>query len=529
MSEDVSTKTRRIAKNTLVLYARSLLSLFISLYSSRLVLQALGENDLGIYNVVGGFVSMFWLVSGSLTKTIGRFLNYEMGTGDKERLNKVFSMSLNIMAILSLVVVLLTETFGMWFLTHKMNITPGRETAAFWCFQFSVLTVVSGFTVTPFTSAIISHEKMSLWAYLGIGEVVMKLFIALYLAFGNPPFDRLITYAALWLIVTLTIQVITRAYAVKHFEECRFRRVFDKGLFKEMFGFASWSFLGKVSQTFNGQGVNMILNVVFGPAVNAARSLSNTVFNTVSILVNNFTTALNPQVVQAHAAKDAEYMKSLIFRGTRFTFYIFFVVAFPLILEAEFVVRLWLGVFPDHTVNFIRLSLLVTIISLLYMIFSMGIMATGKIRSYQISICVIDLLHFIIVYILMHNGFAPEWIYVSLFFMTLFKAIAVLVIVKRQLGYSIKEILVKVYSKMILVVISSAIIPLPFFLSLEQGFLRFFVVVPLCVICTSLSILYLGCDTSEREVIFGYAKKLLNHRSTKTEPANVIDTEGPEQ
>lgn len=504
MSEDVSTKTRRIAKNTLMLYMRSLLSLFISLYSSRLVLQALGENDLGIYNVVGGFVSMFWLVSGSLTSAISRFLNYEMGTGDKEKLKKVFSMSLNIMVILSFVVVLLTETFGMWFLNHKMNITPGRETAAFWCFQFSVLTVISGFTVSPFNSAIVSHERMSYWAYLSIAEVVLKLFIALYLAYGNPPFDILITYAGLWLAVTLTIQIVTRAYAVKNFEECRFRWVFDRKLFKEMLGFASWNMVGSVASTFSGQGVNMVMNVVFGPAVNAAMSLSNTVNHTVTILVNNFTTAINPQVVQSYAAKDTEYMRSLLFRGTRFSFYIMFLIAFPLILETPFVVHVWLGDYPDHTVNFIRLSLLINTYNIVYCIFPMGINATGNIKRYQLWMSVIQLTHFPIVYVLMHNGLEPEWIYTSSLFLSLSKTIIVLDIVKKQLGYYFSDIFKNVYLRVLLVISSACIIPLIIYMNMEYGVLRFLVVVPVSIICSIIAIFFIGCYPSERKLLLSY-------------------------
>ena len=525
MQENVSAKTRRIAKNTLALYARSLLSLFISLYSSRLILQALGENDLGIYNVVGGFVSMFWLVSGSLSSAISRYLNYEMGIGDKEKLNKVFSLSLNIMAILSVVVVLLTETFGMWFLNNRMNITPGRETAAFWCFQFSVLTVVSGFVVSPFKSAIISHEKMTLWAYLGIAEVVMKLIISLYLAFGNPPFDKLIIYAALWLVVTLTIQEITRIYARTHFEECHFRWVFDKGLFKEMFSFAGWNMLGNVSKTFSGQGVNMVMNVVFGPAVNAALSLSNTVNHTVAILVNNFTTAINPQLVQSYASKDYGYMKSLIFRGTRFSFYIMFLVALPLILEAPFVVHIWLGDYPDHTVNFIRLSLLVNTYSVVYMIFGMGIIATAVVKQYQLWMSGILFLHFPIVYVLMHSGFAPEWIYTSSFFLAVCRTVVVLDLVKKQLGYSISEILKEVFLKILLVVCAASIIPIVVYHNMDYGVLRFFVVVPVCIICSCLSIFFIGCYPVERRMILKFIMEKIGYGMRKHPEAVVVDDE----
>ena len=362
MPENESVKKQRIVKNTFVLFLRSLFTLFISLYSSRLVLQALGVDDLGTYNAVGGFVSMFWLVSGSLSSAIGRFINYEMGRGDVETTRNVFSMSFNIMVLLSVVVVILTETVGMWFLNCRMTIPEGRETAAFWVFQFSVLTIVSGFTVSPFNSLIIAHEKMGVYAYINIFEAVFRLLIALFLAYGDPSGDLLIWYAALWLFVTLLTQMVARVYAMRHFEECKIRWVKDKKLFKELFGYAGWNFVDSISGTFSGQGVNMVLNVVWGPAVNAARNLANTIKNTVSILVNNFTLAVNPQITQSYAAGQREYMKSLIFRGTKFSFFIMYFVTLPLLLESDFVTYLWLGEKPEHLVPFLQLILITNLI-----------------------------------------------------------------------------------------------------------------------------------------------------------------------
>lgn len=502
--------TRRIAKNTLFLYFRSLFSLFVSLYSSRLILQALGVDNYGIYNAVGGFVSMFWLVSGSLSTAISRFLNYEMGRKDEEKLAKVFSMSLIIMIILSAVVLLLAETVGIWFLNERMTIPPGREKAAFWVFQLSVLTVMSGFTVSPFNSAIISHEKMGVYAYIGITEVCLRLAIALFLAYGHYRSDELILYALLWFVVTISLQIFTRAYAVYHFKECRLRWVFDKGLFKELFGFASWSFLGSISGTLSGQGINMILNVVFGPAVNTARGLASTVNQVVMMFINNFTLALNPQVTQSYASGDTDYMKSLIYRGTRFSFYILFIIAFPLILETRFVISLWLNEVPAHTVNFVRLLLITNINIILAIIFAMGIRASGKIQYYQICTCSLAILEFALAYVMMHAGFAPEWIYFISIFITTVSLIATLLIFTRLLKVSILEIVKNVYLKVVLVALTSVIIPIPVFLSMDYGWPRLLTTVPLCIACCAASIYWIGCNPSERALIISYFRKVLS-------------------
>lgn len=466
--------------------------------------------DYGIYNAVGGFVSMFWLVSGSLSTAIGRFLNIEMGRNNQEKLARVFSMSLIIMILLSGVVLVAAETFGLWFLNVKMTIPPGRENAAFWVFQFSIWAVMSGFIVSPFNSAIISHEKMSIYAYIGIAEVCFKLIVALVLAYGNNINDKLIVYALLWFIITIGLHLFSISYAVFSFKECRFRWIFDKSVFKELFGFAGWSFLGSVSGTLSGQGINMILNVVWGPAVNAARGLAGTVNQVVLMFINNFTVALNPQVTQSFASGDHDYMKSLIFRGTRFSFYIFFIIAFPMILETRFIVSLWLEIVPEHTVNFIRMLLITNMNIVMATVFAMGIRATGKIRLYQTCICSLSIIEFVIAYFTMHAGFRPEWIYIVSIFITICSLLVTISIYSHLMNISPLSIISEVYLRLGLVVLASAIIPLPTFLLMNYGWARFLITVPLCIICCSVSIYWLGCNKSERLLVISYIKKLLS-------------------
>lgn len=515
MPESVHTKTRRIAKNTVLLYLRSLISLFISLWTSRLVLKGLGVDDFGVYGVVGSFISMFSIVTGSLSGAISRFLNYAMGKGDKEEQRNTFALSLSIMAILALIVVIFTETFGLWFLYNRMNIPPDRVHAAFWCFQFSVLSSVSSFLVVSFTGSIIAHEKMGVFAYIDVGEVILKFIIALLITYSFKNTDKLILYAALLLGVTLTKQMISRLYAVKHFEECKIRLYWNQKKFMEMFSYAGWSFLGKTSGTFVAQGVNMVVNIVFGPAVNAARSLSWTVTHSVSIFVNNFTMAINPQVTQSYASGDYEYMRSLLLRGTKFTFFIMWMVALPLMLETDFVVGLWLGEYPEHTINFIRLALLVSTIGTQYVIFAMGIQATGRITWYQILFSTLEFLQFGAAYILLHHGFSPEWTYILAAIFAVFKVLTMLFLCKYQLNVPFSEVLWLVLRPILMVIAISAIIPIILHFKLSYGWMRLILVTGTSLVTSSLACYFVGCTPSERELLLSMIRGKISLFLTK--------------
>lgn len=495
---------KRLAKNTVLLYIRSFFSLVISLYTSRLILQTIGVDDYGLYNVVGGFVSMFWLVSGSLSTATTRFLGYEMGAGNRENLGKTFSMSLLIMAGLALVVIVLTETFGLWFVFNRMTIPPGRETAVLWVFQCSILSVVSGFLIVPYNSAIVANEKMSIFAYIGIAEAILRLVIALLLAYGNITADKLILYAVLWLAATLLIQITTSLYSRRHFEECRLRIVWDKDLLKKLIGFTGWHFLGKVSGTFSGQGVNMILNVVFGPAVNAARGLAMTVNNTVNIFVYNFTISLNPQITKAYAGGDAVYTKSLVFRGMKFSFFILYLIVLPLFLEAPILIDLWLGETPEHLIPFLRLILILNLTAPFHTILAMGISASGKIRDYMIVMSLLDFLIFPASYVMMHNGFSPEWVYIISIIVGLLQIINALFFSQRILGFRVAEIVSGPYIRMIAVMLVSFILPTFLHQFMAEGWGRFFVVCFCSAICVAGSAICIGCNKEERKAILDF-------------------------
>lgn len=300
-----SENTKRIAKNTLMLYVRMLFSMVVSLYTSRVVLNTLGVEDYGIYNVVGGFVAMFSLVSSSLSASVGRFLTFELGRGDMDRLKRVFITSISIHVVLIAVVLVLTETVGVWFLNHRLTIPSDRLYAANWVFQASVFSFILGLFNVPYNASIISHERMKAFAYIGILDVILRLFIVLFVAYSPWQFDRLIVYALLLVAVSMSLQLVYLCYCRRNFEECRFRLHFDKKYWKDMSAFAGWNFIGASSALLKDQGVNIILNLFIGPVVNAARGISLSVNAAVTSFAGNFMVALNPQITKSYATAIA--------------------------------------------------------------------------------------------------------------------------------------------------------------------------------------------------------------------------------
>ncbi len=312
MSDNLA-NNKRIAKNTLLLYVRMLFLMLISLYTSRVILNALGVEDYGIYNVVGGLVTMFSMLSGSLNAAISRFITFELGTGNTKKLKKIFSSSVTIQAGLAFIIVVFAETVGLWFLNHKMVISEDRLTAANWCFQFSIVNFVINLLSVPYNAAIIAHEKMSAFAYISILEAVGKLVVAWCIIIN--PIDRLIFFAAMVACIAWGIRIIYTLYCKHHFEECTYHFIYDHDLLKKMFGFAGWTFWGNAAGILNTQGVNILTNLFFGVHVNAARGVAEKINTVTTSFVNNFMTAMNPQIVKSYAQNHNGYMQHLVYSG----------------------------------------------------------------------------------------------------------------------------------------------------------------------------------------------------------------------
>lgn len=510
MTSDKTENAKRLAKNTLYLYFRSIFCLILSLYSSRLILQALGVDDYGINNAVAGFASMFWLVTGSLSSSVGRFMTFEQGTGNFERQKQIFSISFYLMVLFALVIFLLAVSGGEWFISHKMTIPAGRETAGIWAFRFAILTIMSSLIVSPFNSTIIAHEKMGIYAGISIIEAISRLALALFLTFGHYSADRLILYAAISALCTLGVQFFAIVYCFLHFTECRLRFFFKKDLFIQLFSYAGWNFFGSFSGTMSNQGVNTLINIYLGPAINAARGLSNTVSNAITMFVNNFTLALTPQITKAYAKNEIDYVKLLTFRGSKFSFYILFFIALPVLLESKFVFNLWLGNVPDHTINFNRLTLIATLLGITYSIFVNIINASGEVKNYQVITGLIIFCQFPLSWISLSAGACPEVIYLIIVGTTIVNFFVTHQLVRQKVFYTYNEIFREVYFPELKVVLCSSIVPAISALTLPYGWWRFLITGSLCVLCSIPAIFFLGCTKTERDYIFKTIKKKLS-------------------
>lgn len=446
MQTQTSENNKRIAKNTLLLYFRMLFLMLVSLYTSRVILNALGVEDFGIYNVVGGVVAMFSVISGSLSAAISRFITYELGKGDQSKLNKIFSASVTIQLLLSLIIVVLVESVGVWFLNAKMTIPETRMTAANWVLQFSIVTFVINLISVPYNAAIIAHERMSAFAYISILEAVGRLAIAFLIVVS--PIDRLIFYAILMCAVAVIVRLTYGNYCKKHFTECAYHFHWDKDILKQMFGFAGWNFIGAVAGILRGQGVNILLNLYFNPVVNAAQGVASQVSNAVGSFSTNFLTAVNPQIIKTYSQNDLDGSYHLVMMASRFAFLLLMVLSIPIITETEFVLRLWLKSVPIDAAIFVRLALVVAIADALSLPLVTLQQATGKIRNYQIVVGTIHMMNFPVSWLFLQFGFASYVVYAVSLLLSVVSLYARLLMQKKQLGISVwlfqKEVMARV-------------------------------------------------------------------------------------
>lgn len=453
MSNPISDNNKRIAKNTLFLYFRMMFIILVSLYTSRVILKTLGVEDYGIYNVVGGFVSMFGFLNTAMSATTQRYITYSLGTENTAQLNKVFSNCVMTHILIALIVLLFAESVGLWFLFNKMIIPESRMTAAFVVFQCSVVSTVVLILSVPYNADIIAHEKMSAFAYISIVEVTLKLLIVFLLKFSG--IDKLIFYGILLLIVQCSIRLIYGSYCKRHFEETKFRIIWDFSLFKEMLSFAGWNLWGGVSNIMYTHGVNLLLNLFFGPTVNAARGIAIQVQNAISQFANSFQMAINPQITKSYAQRDYAYMHKLVFRSSKFTFILLFILSLPIFTETEAILKLWLGVVPNWTVVFLRLMLCIVIIDSVANPFMVSVAATGNVKLYQSIIGGTMLLIVPTSYIFLKLGCAPNIVFITHLFFAVLTFILRLFIVKRLIHFSIIEYCKVCIFKIIAIVVPS--------------------------------------------------------------------------
>jgi len=413
---------KQIAKNTFALYVRMLLSIFVGLYTSRVVLNVLGVSDYGVYNVVGGIVAMISFLNLALTAASQRFISFELGTGNKIRLAKVFSTSVTIHVLLAIILFIIAETIGLWFVNTHLNIETSRIEAANWVYHCSVLTLVVSVISVPYNSCIVAHEHMKTFAYIGILEVLLKLIIVYLLLVIHG--DKLIMYALLVLAVSIIIRSIYSYYCKCHFEECVYHFVFDKQLFKDMFGFAGWSMLGNFGFSFKDQGSNIILNLFFGTAINAARGVAMQVNGVINHFSDSFMMAITPQITKQYAAGNIKESINLVYTGCRISFYLMAIISTPVLVNVDYLLTLWLGIVPQYTSEFLKLCLLSGMINAMSPPIVRALQATGHIAVFQIVICIIVLSELPITYYILSLGAKP---YMAMFPTVVISLIALLV------------------------------------------------------------------------------------------------------
>ena len=502
-----SENNKRIAKNTLLLYVRTFVTMLISLYTSRVVLNTLGVSDYGIYNVVGGVVMMFSVISSSLSSSISRFITYELGHGNFVRLQRIFSTSVNIQIGISLIIFVLAESFGVWFLNAQMNIPSGRITAANWVLQCSLLSFIINIISVPYNACIIAHERMSAFAYISILEAVLKLAIVYTLVIS--PFDKLVTYSVLLVAVSLLIRLAYGQYCKRNFAESRYKFVYDKPLIKEITGFAGWTFFGNGAYMLNVQGVDMLINVFFGVTLNAARGVATQVQNAVMQFVNSFTVAMNPQITKSYAAGEMDYMYRLVCRGARFSFFLLFIFTVPIVCEADYILRLWLKIVPEHAPVFLRLTLFGALMTLLGNSMLAAVSATGKIRRYQLCVTIVGCWVFPLTWVAFLVGFpasATYVIYIIIYFLLVFVR---LYIAKDLLNFPVKLYVTDVMLRVTVVSAVSFVLPLLLIRNMDEGFLRFCAICVVSVAATLLTVLLVGLEGAERRKILAKANKII--------------------
>lgn len=499
MSETTSNKT--IAKNTIFLYFRSFLMMAISLFSSRVILQALGVEDYGLYGAIGSIVAMFTIINGVLAAGTSRFLTFELGKGDKERLRKTFSASFTMHCALAIILFVLLETIGVWFLNNKMNIPAGREFAANVVLQLSILSCMLSLTQVPYSASIIAHEKMNVYAYVGIVEAIFKLaliFVLLYIPFT----DNLIAYAIILTAWSIGLQIWYRFYCRKRFTECNLMIVRDKGIYKGMLSYSLWDLIGQFIATGNSNGINILINMFFGATMNAARSVAYQVESALLQFSNNFMTAVQPQIVKSYAQQDFKRFFQLIYESGRYSFYLLFLVTLPLFLEAEYVLSLWLVEVPELTLLFLRCIMLISLFRAFSSPLIKGVHATGDVKFLNLTSGIYGLCMYLpIVYLLYKLGF-PVWVCfciqgLNCLVCSYLEALSL----KRNIDFSLWDYFTDVYLKSFMTIALAAIVPVIIVCYMQPSFIRFMLTGSVSVISTVICIYTMGISADVRRKI----------------------------
>lgn len=511
MSDNLSSN-KRIAKNTLLLYARMLFSMIVSLYTSRVVLAALGVDDYGLYNVVGGVVTMFSFISLAMGNSTNRYITYALGKGDAEELKQVVSAACVIHWTIAIITLILAETIGLWFLHYKMVIPEGRMMAAEWVYQFSIISCMISVISVPYNAMIIAHERMGAFAFISVLVVILKLFVVFLIQITS--YDKLIFYAALILCIVFLERAMYQVYCVRHFEEARKIKFTTKyPHFKDMTSFAGWSMIGNLIMLCYTQGVNIMLNMFFGPAVNAARGIAFQVQNAMMSFVRNFQTALNPQLIKSYAQKDFQRQLQLLYTSSKFSYFLTLCMILPVFIEAEGILNLWLKEVPAYSTTFLRLVLLISLNAPLENPIGVSNDATGDIKKYQIIVGCFNILIVIFSYMALKIGFPPYSVFIVQLVIATIVLFVKISLVKKKIHLSFRDYISNVLVKIVLVTLFAGIIPATLhFVAQSDSLARLLFNCIIGIISAATASFFIGMDLNEKRFVIERIKNIVGKK-----------------
>ncbi len=509
MSTDKTANNKRIAKNTIALYIRMLLMMCIAFFTTREVLRILGVENFGIYNIVGGFIVLFVFINNSMTLATQRFLNFEIGKNTVSDTRRVFSASLSIHVIIAIVIALLAETIGLWFLNTYLNIPDNKLFQANVVYQLSLLSTLISIIRSPYNAAIIAYEKMDFFAYISVLESVLKLVIVYILLIFEE--QALITYAALILGVTLLITFVYWLFCKISFPACRYYLFYDKSLYKSLLRFSGWSMFGSFANVGTHQGLNILLNMFFGVTVNAAAGVANQVSGAVYTFVSNFQTAFNPQLVKSYASNKFAEFHALIIRSSKFSFYLLWILSLPILICCEELLGIWLENVPPHSAYFCRLIIVFSLIDAIQGPLWMSVQATGKIKNYQLLMSFLILTNIPISYLFLVCGYPAEIVFVIRILVNVITSVCRVLYLKKHIGFNVWAYLRDVCVPCVLLVVFS--LPTSLFRYSDiQGFALVPLVITVSVLCCLLFVYLIGLTRSERSFINNAIKNKILHK-----------------
>lgn len=490
---------KRLAKNTFILYIRMFLTMAVGFYTSRVVLNVLGVVDYGIYNVVGGIVGMLSVLNGSMAGTTQRWITIALGLGDIAYLKKVFSVSITAQGIIGVIVLVLTESIGLWYLYNYAVMPVERMDIAFCVFQISVLTLLLNIMNVPFLGSVIAHEKMGIFASFSIIEAIMKLVICVVLTIDI--FDKLLMYAVLLFVAYIINFLWLQIYCYKKIPEARFRFGWDKQMYKDMWKLTSWTMFGHISLIGYTQGITLLINLFFGPALNAAYSIANQATNIVNQFSSSFQTAINPQITKSYATKQYDEMNRLIYRSSKLSYFLMLIIAVPIFYEAHFLLELWLKNVPEHSVAFMRTGIFIAMLTAVRNPLVTAALANGNLKNYQLVVNGILIMVTPLVYVAYQLGATAEWSNIILLVAMFFAVLASAFMLQEMVFLNFETFMTEVVYKIIIVTSISLLIPACLYFQLEEGWLRMSTITLISFIASICVIYKIGLTSNESKYI----------------------------